>query len=706
MNRLAEPPRRLLMGNEAIAWGAIEAGVRVVAAYPGTPSTEVTEKILEHAADYGIYAEWSVNEKVALETAIAASWAGARAMACMKQVGLNVASDPLMTLAYLGVKGGLVLIVADDPGPHSSQTEQDTRLFARFAKLPVLDPATPEEAREMVKAAFRLSEDLQVPVIVRPTTRTAHVCQDMSFSPPPLPALPLPPVRFERDPGWVILPSLSAKRHRRLNAIQDEMRRWFLQHRLNGIAPLCGEDGTAGCTGNCSEDTGNVKNAGYAGHSGKAVEDLAIVAGGVAYSYVQEGLAILGVSIPVYKVGAPVPLPSAPILDFLGNKKSVLIVEEQEPVIEEQLTVEAYRTGLCLSIIGKNSGHLPREGEFSTDLLLPLLRRFVTGSIHCDRTPAASASPAPLTPVGQPGSAPAISTGSAVAPAPVSAHSLPAPPLRTPILCAGCPHRNSFYAFIQAARSRDALFTGDIGCYTLGAMPPLGAADTIICMGASVAMAAGFSHIEPDRPHIAFLGDSTFFHSGIPPLINAVYQQARMTLVVLDNRTTAMTGHQPHPGLGRKGTGEIAPTIDIAAVARGCGVEWVRTVDPYDIAATIAAAREALDYPGVSVIIARRDCVNLARRSTPYRIDAEACRRCGICLHKFGCPALYEVKPADKASAALSEKNLSVEGAGAPTTDTGQGGKPAVAIAREKCFGCGACAQICPWKAISPEVAS
>ncbi|MZP28216.1 4Fe-4S dicluster domain-containing protein [Heliobacterium undosum] len=691
MNRLAEPPRRLLMGNEAIAWGAIEAGVRVVAAYPGTPSTEVTENILQHAADYGIYAEWSVNEKVALETAIAASWTGDRAMACMKQVGLNVASDPLMTLTYLGVKGGLVLIVADDPGPHSSQTEQDTRLFARFAKLPVLDPATPAEAREMVKAAFQLSEDLQVPVIVRPTTRTAHVCQDMPFSPPPKPALPLPPVRFERDPGWVILPALSAKRHRRLNAIQDEVRRWFLQRRLNGITPTWDEGESVSPTA-------------LAGCANKA-KDLAIVAGGVAYNYVQEGLDTLGVSIPVYKVGAPVPLPAAPILDFLRGKTSVLIVEEQEPVIEEQLTVEAYRTGFALSIIGKHSGHLPREGEFSTDLLLPLLRRFVTDSIHCNRSPAHSASAASIAQAAQGRSAdaaastePAITTipaasnksaatsetaNSAVTPA------LPSPPLRTPILCAGCPHRNSFYAFIQAARSRDALFTGDIGCYTLGAMPPLGAADTIVCMGASVAMAAGFSHIEPDRPHIAFLGDSTFFHSGIPPLINAVYQQARMTLVVLDNRTTAMTGHQPHPGLGRKGTGETAPTIDIAAVARGCGVEWVRTVDPYDIPATIAAAREALDYPGVSVIIARRDCVNLVRRSTPYRIDAEACRRCGLCLRKFGCPALYEVKDT-----------------GGEAGDKGQMGKPAVAIAREKCFGCGACAQVCPWKAISPEVES
>ncbi|MBM7865356.1 indolepyruvate ferredoxin oxidoreductase subunit alpha [Heliobacterium gestii] len=690
MNRIAEPPRRLLMGNEAIAWGAIEAGVRVVAAYPGTPSTEVTEKILHHAGEYGIYAEWSVNEKVALETAIAASWTGARAMACMKQVGLNVASDPLMTLAYLGVKGGLVLIVADDPGPHSSQTEQDTRLFARFAKLPVLDPATPEEAREMVKAAFQLSEDLQVPVIVRPTTRTAHVCQDVAFAPPPKPALPLPPVRFERDPGWVILPALSAKRHRRLNAIQEEMRRWFLRHRLNGIATPCGEEATMSPAppSLCDEATERMGNS---GDLARATADLAIVAGGVAYNYVREGLDILGVSIPVYKVGAPVPLPAAPIVDFLRDKTAVLIVEEQEPVIEEQLTIEAYRTGLSLSIIGKHSGHLPREGEFNTDLLLPLLRRFVSDSIHCHGVPLGKGAPAtsadrvtakaqatPVTPETS-ATTETVASGAEMAVP-------PAPPLRTPILCAGCPHRNSFYAFIQAARSRDALFTGDIGCYTLGAMPPLGAADTIVCMGASVAMAAGFSQIEPDRPHIAFLGDSTFFHSGIPPLVNAVYQQARMTLVVLDNRTTAMTGHQPHPGLGRKGTGEVAPTIDIAAVARGCGVEWVRTVDPYDIAATVAAAKEALDYPGVSVLIARRDCVNLVRRSTPHRIDPDACRRCGICLRKFGCPALYEVK-----SLAHGE---------------GQGGKTTVAIAREKCFGCGGCAQVCPWKAISPEVES
>ncbi|MTV48682.1 indolepyruvate ferredoxin oxidoreductase subunit alpha [Heliobacillus mobilis] len=626
-------PRQLLMGNEAIAWGAIEAGVRVVAAYPGTPSTEVTEHIIQHAADYGIYAEWSVNEKVALETAIAASWAGARAMACMKQVGLNVASDPLMTLAYLGTKGGLVLVVADDPGPHSSQTEQDTRLFARFAKLPVLDPSTPAEAREMTKLAFELSESLKVPVILRPTTRTAHVCQDVEFSPPPRPAVPLPPLHFERDPNWAILPTLSAKKHRWLNACQKDMGRWFVEKKLNRVVPECSDADTV---------------------------SVGIVTGGVSYNYVQEALANLGVSLPVYKVGGPTPLPAEDVLDYLQGKHAVFIVEEQEPVIEEQLTVAAFHRGIQIPIVGKLSGHLPREGEFNTNTVQAALRRYFAEVLPELSLPEVPTAQAGLT-------------------------DIPAPPLRTPILCAGCPHRNSFYAFKKSLKGQDALFTGDIGCYTLGVMPPLRAADTIVCMGASVAMAAGFDRVEPARPHIAFLGDSTFFHSGIPPLINAVYNQARMTLVVLDNRTTAMTGHQPHPGLGWKGKQEPAPYIDIAAIAQACGVEWIRTVDPYDLPSMIAAAKEAVEYPGVSVIIARRDCISIAKRQIPHRIDDAACRRCGLCIRQFGCPALFE--------APLTEEERQ------------EGRKSgAVRIAREKCFGCGACAQVCPWDAISPEV--
>ncbi|MCW2278367.1 indolepyruvate ferredoxin oxidoreductase subunit alpha [Heliophilum fasciatum] len=631
--------RRLLMGNEAIAWGAIAAGVRVVASYPGTPSTEVTETILRHAKDYQIYAEWSVNEKVALETAIAASWSGARAMTCMKQVGLNVASDPLMTLAYLGVKGGLVLVVADDPGPHSSQTEQDTRLFARFAKLPVFDPATPAEALALTQAAFELSETLQVPVILRPTTRVCHVCQDVAFTPPARPTEPRPATYFEKDPKWVILPALSAKKHRWLNAQQEAMRQWVNERQFNRL--ITAEPGQGAATP----------------LEGNHDAPLAIITGGVSLNYIRETLALLGLSLPVYHVSAPVPLDVAPILAYLQGKQALLVVEEQEPVIEEQIIVALQRAGNPLPVYGKHSGDLPREGEFSLDLLLPRLQQ---------RLQAAGLLASP--------------DQAGIAVESVTSAALPPLPLRTPILCAGCGHRSVFYAFSRATRSKKSVFTGDIGCYTLGAMPPLNATDTCLCMGAAPAMAAGFSHVEPDRPHVAFLGDSTFFHSGIPPLINAVYNRAKMTLVILDNRTTAMTGHQPHPGLGITAMAEPTFLPDIEQIVRACGVQWVRTVDAYDLAATMAAAKEAIAHDGVSVVIARRECVAIVRRLGTYRIDQEACRLCGICLKKYGCPAIV----ADDSAEA---------------TDT----NPPVRIVPEKCFGCGTCAQACPFGAIVRE---
>jgi indolepyruvate ferredoxin oxidoreductase alpha subunit len=596
---------KLLMGNEAIAYGAVEAGVQVATGYPGTPSSEVLSTLARLALEKGFYVEWSINEKAALEVAAGASYAGARAIVTMKQVGLNVAADPLMTLAYIGIKGGLVLVVADDPGPHSSQNEQDTRIFARFAGLPVLDPATPAEAREMAKYAFELSEKLSLPVILRPTTRTCHACQDIELA--EVTERPRPASGFEKSPNWVILPGLALRRHAWLNQQQEVARELLEESGFNRLINLEGEHEQA---------------------------EAGVIACGVSYNYAREALNLSWLKIPVLKIGTPYPLPVRPVLDFLTRVKRVLVVEEQEPAVEDQVIALAWRNKMITGISGKNDRLVPREGELDTDKVKTILGKF-------------------------------LETASAVPEATAGAPELP---LRPPVLCAGCPHRASFYAFKEAARGTDAIFSGDIGCYTLGVMAPLNAVDTCLCMGAGISIAAGLHRAEPNRRQVAFVGDSTFFHSGITGLINAVYNRANVTLVVLDNRTTAMTGHQPHPGVGRTATGEQGIPVDIARLVEACGVEFVREVDPYDLEASINAARAAMEYPGPAVVIMKRECIALSKKQKSYLIDHQLCTECGLCLEDPGCPAI-----------------------GRPE------GRPEIT---QNCYGCGICAQICPSNAI------
>jgi len=588
------------MGNEAMAYGAVEASVRVATAYPGTPSSEILSTLAAVAADRGFYVEWSVNEKVALEVAAGASYAGARALVAMKQVGLNVAADPLMSLAYIGVKGGLVLVVADDPGPHSSQTEQDTRKFARFAKLPVLDPATPREAREMARWAFELSEKLCLPVLLRPTTRTCHACQDVPVGDET--AAPRPPSGFQKSPEWVILPGLTARKHPWLNRQQEEARAIFEQSPFNEL--MVDEK-----------------------------SDVGIVACGVSYNYVREAVSMDGVNASVLKIGTPYPLPHGPVRELFTRCRKILVVEEQEPVVEDQVIALAWHGRAAVRISGKHDHLVPREGELNVDKVKAALARFLGQ---------------------EEGGAP-----------PVPA---PALPLRTPVLCAGCPHRASFYIFKEAAKGADAVFTGDIGCYTLGAAPPLNAVDTCLCMGASITIATGLNRVEPHRRQVAFLGDSTFFHTGIPGLINAVYNRAAITVVVLDNRTTAMTGHQPHPGLKRTAMGPVETSLDIVRLAEACGVELVREVDPYDLKAAQEAAREAMAHPGPAVVVMKRECVALAAKGPHYKVNQQACVECGACVEDLGCPAIGRID-----------------------------GVPHIT---PNCFGCGVCAQVCPAGAI------
>ncbi|MBE3580738.1 MAG: indolepyruvate ferredoxin oxidoreductase subunit alpha [Thermoanaerobacteraceae bacterium] len=579
--------KMLLMGNEAIARGAMEAGINVATSYPGTPASEVFATLARHAPEVGFYAEWSVNEKVAVELAAGAAYAGGRAIVSMKQMGLNVASDAVMSLAYIGVRGGLVLVVADDPGPHSSQTEQDTRLFARFAGLPVLDPSSPAEAYAMTKYAFTLSEELGLPVILRPTTRCCHSCQDVEVG-TILPPRPVP--GFTRSPEWVILPSLSARKHRWL--VEQEARARLLFN----VSPF--------------------NTATLEGRTG-------VITSGVSYGYVVEAMEQLGVKLSLLKIGTPYPLPQEKVVEFLAHLDQVLIVEEQEPVVEEQVIHLAWRQLIPCHISGKHDDYLPRTGEFNVDIVRAALARF----LGVKSTP-----PAALTP--------------------------PELPQRAPTLCAGCPHRGSFYAFKRAARGQEVIFSGDIGCYTLGAAPPLRALDTCLCMGASLGLAQGLARIEPQRRVVAFIGDSTFFHAGLPALANIAHHKAPVTMAVLDNGTTAMTGHQPHPGM----------SLDIKAIARACGITCVLEADPYHLEATIQAASQALAEPGPSIVLLRRPCPQVTSSERCCTVDPSLCTGCGFCLKEVGCPAM-----------SWKGDHINI----GPT-----------------CNGCSLCAQICPAGAI------
>lgn len=623
--------REFLMGNEAMAAGALAAGVNVVAGYPGTPSTEVLEAVARRRAE-GVYVEWSVNEKAALEVAAGAAYAGARALVTMKQVGLNVASDPLMSLSYIGVKGGMVVLVADDPGPISSQTEQDTRTFAAYAKLPILDPSSPSEAYAMMGEAFGLSEELGCPVIVRPTTRVDHGYEDVEVADPEEWRVN-EPEGFVRDPSrWVIFPALSVRAHAAIEARDAALAERLASYARNAMTQTAGPD---------------------------ARPRLGVATHGISTTYVAENLSEKD-NVRVLRVATPYPFPEPLAADFLEGLDEVLCVEELDPVIERALIATCGRRGINVKIRGKLTGDNQPSGENTVESVGHAIDVFL-GREADDEPAAPGISPRAVL---QAEGRSCLSTGNCPAP--------PTLPIRPPVLCAGCPHRASFYAVKRAMRGRKTLFCGDIGCYTLGNAQPLDMVDTCLCMGAGINIAQGVTHVEPDTAAFAFVGDSTFFASGITGVVNAFYNQANMTLVVLDNSTTAMTGHQPHPGTGRTMMGQVVEKVSIERVLRAIGLAVVETVDPLDHELAVETVRRVADEPGVKAIVFRSPCVVLARPKATSSVDAEKCVGCRLCVRELGCPALV------------------------PDAATGR-----VRIDAAQCTGCTLCEQTCPTHAIS-----
>lgn len=623
--------REFLMGNEAMAVGALAAGVNVVAGYPGTPSTEVLEAVARRRAE-GVYVEWSVNEKAALEVAAGAAYAGARALVTMKQVGLNVASDPLMSLSYIGVKGGMVVLVADDPGPISSQTEQDTRTFAAYAKLPILDPSGPSEAYAMMGEAFGLSEELGCPVIVRPTTRVDHGYEDVEVADPEEWRVN-EPEGFVRDPSrWVIFPALSVRAHAAIEARDAALAERLASYAGNAMTQTAGPD---------------------------ARPRLGVATHGISATYVAENLSEKD-DVRVLRVATPYPFPEPLAAEFLDGLDEVLCVEELDPVIERALIATCGRRGINVKIRGKLTGDIQPSGENTVESVGHAIDVFL-GREADDEPAAPGISPRAVL---QAEGRSCLSTGNCPAP--------PTLPIRPPVLCAGCPHRASFYAVKRAMRGRKTLFCGDIGCYTLGNAQPLDMVDTCLCMGAGINIAQGVTHVEPDTAAFAFVGDSTFFASGITGVVNAFYNQANMTLVVLDNSTTAMTGHQPHPGTGRTMMGQVVEKVSIERVLRAIGLTVVETVDPLDHELAVETVRRVADEPGVKAIVFRSPCVVLARPKATSSVDAEKCVGCRLCVRELGCPALV------------------------PDAATGR-----VRIDATQCTGCTLCEQICPTHAIS-----
>ncbi|MCK8824058.1 indolepyruvate ferredoxin oxidoreductase subunit alpha [Fuchsiella alkaliacetigena] len=601
----------LLLGNEAVVRGALEAGMDIATQYPGTPSSEIGDTLWKIKEDCDFYYEYSTNEKVSLEVAAAAASAGARSLAAMKHVGLNVASDSFMSTAYTGVRGAMVIVVADDPSMHSSQNEQDTRIYSRLADMPMLEPATPNEAKEMTKEAFELSEELGMPVILRLTTRISHTRGPVSFGEIKVPE---GKKEFISNPTkFVPTPGNAYHLHRELKERIAQAKKLSNSSELNRVESAKGRVG--------------------------------IISSSVAAAYAREVKEEFEQEVSLLTLAFSYPLPDDLIKDFVSDLDKVLIVEELEPVMEKEIRSLLYGTGIEVEVFGKLSAHLPELYEYTPKLVREALAEVLGVELEDS----------------------ALST----------AESEVEIPPRPPVMCAGCPHRHSYYAVVKAAHActkgePDPVYTGDIGCYTLGAAPPFMAIDYLLSMGSSIGTTGGFAEATEQKV-ISFIGDSTFFHGGLPALVNVIHNQHDITLVILDNSTTAMTGHQPHPGAVKDGEGASLREVSIEDTVRGMGVEFLEVVDPQNIEETEEIFKEAIEFEGVSVVISRAPCILVENRFKMERgeeivkckIKEEDCVECDVCVQKYACPAFYR-------------------------------GPDGLAIDQALCNGCGACQQVCP----------
>jgi indolepyruvate ferredoxin oxidoreductase alpha subunit len=600
----------MLLGNEAIARGAVEAGVAFATTYPGTPSSEVSLNLFQMSRESDLYFEYSTNEKVSLEVAAAAANSGLRTFCMMKHVGLNVAADPLMTLAYIGVTAGMVILTADDPAMFSSQNEQDNRYYAKFGHLPMLEPSSVAEAKDMIKEAFELSETLKQPVILRTTTRINHSNAFVTFGQIKERKTK---GRFERDPmRCVTVPAVARGLHVKLLERMDKAAGMSEASKFNFV-------------------------------TGQGV--WGVVANGVSYHYALDAVKDLGVEsqVKILRPGFSNPLPKDKIKDFLAGCEKVLVIEEGEPFMEEAVKAFAQEAGLVMPIQGKTDGLFTPLGEFHP----AMVREKIAAFFGIDYTPA-----------------PKIDTSD-----------VPEIANRPPNLCSGCSHRATFYAIKKAAEGMDVIHPSDIGCYTLGFMPPLSVGDFVICMGGSVSTSCGFSKAT-DQKVVSVIGDSTFFHSGITGLVNAVFNRHNFTLVILENGITAMTGHQPHPGvdmelMGMSGYGRV----NIETLVKALGVEHVSVIKPFKVKKSIETLKEAMAFDGVSVVISQEPCILWAKsiklkKPRPFEVT-DKCTDHKACINGIACPSFY--------------------------IEAGR-----VKIDADTCVGCALCAQICPENAIRP----
>ncbi|MHA2025964.1 MAG: indolepyruvate ferredoxin oxidoreductase subunit alpha [Candidatus Thorarchaeota archaeon] len=612
----------LLLANEAIARGVLEAGVRLVALYPGTPSSEIGNNLTFMAPHIpNFYFEFSTNEKVALEVAGAAAVAGVRSMMVCKGPGLNVAADPFFSLTYVGVRGGMVIVVADDPSMWSSQNENDSRYYALMGNMPMMEPADPIEAKSMLLEAYKFSEKLELPVLFRTTTRVNHSRAPVKFG--KIPSRP-DKVEFVKEPfRFVPIPSVARKRHPWLLGQID------IARELSEKSPL-----------NFTEGTG----------------ELGIITCGVSYNYVVEALSTMEIKAEVLKLGITHPVPEKMIIDFLSRHKQVLIVEELEPFLETHARRLAQLSKITVDILGKEQGIFSRTYEYSPRIVMDALKDITTRN----------------TPINWEEMDKKI-------------QEIPDLPPRPPLLCAGCPHRATYYAIKVATRGK-AIYPSDIGCYTLSIAPPLETADILFDMGSSITTACGLAEVT-DQDIVATIGDSTFFASGLPGITNAVYNQHRICVVVLDNRTTAMTGHQPHPGTGLTGMQKEVPPLDIEEVCKGLGVKYVKTVEPFEsMAGLVTEVREMVKWArenhSPAVLVSKEACALLTaadrRRAgefpPKYYVDSEVCNACKRCLNRLSCPAMYLDPETEQAVIDETQCNL-----------------------------CGTCVSVCPQGAIRQE---